>query len=58
MTATSPRPVKMPGECITFPRVLEDDNSKIVAAHDGNRVDYDKKKPRAEIWIKEMEDKT
>lgn len=38
--------------------VLEDDNSRIVAAHDGSRVDYDKKKPRAEIWIDEMEDKT
>ena len=36
-------------------RVLEDDNSKIVAAHDGSRVDYDKKNPRAEIWIEEME---
>lgn len=36
-------------------RVLEDDNSKIVAAHDGSRVDYDKKNPRAEIWIDEME---
>lgn len=39
-------------------RVLEDDNSQIVAAHDGSRVDYDKKNPRAEIWIEEMEDKT
>jgi Holliday junction resolvase RusA-like endonuclease len=38
-------------------RVLEDDNCRIVAAHDGSRVDYDKKNPRAEIWIEEMEDK-
>lgn len=36
-------------------KVLADDNSQIVAAHDGSRVDYDKKKPRAEIWIEEME---
>lgn len=36
-------------------RVLEDDNSKIVAAHDGSRVDYDKQNPRVEIWIEEME---
>lgn len=36
--------------------VLEDDNSRIVAAHDGSRVDYDKATPRAEIWIEEMED--
>lgn len=38
--------------------VLADDNSRIVAAHDGSRVDYDKKNPRAEIRIEEMEDKT
>lgn len=38
-------------------RVLEDDNSKIVAAHNGSRVDYDKQNPRTEIWIEEMEDK-
>nr|DAY56973.1 MAG TPA: Endodeoxyribonuclease RusA [Caudoviricetes sp.] len=37
-------------------RVLEDDNSKIVAAHDGSRVDYDKQNPRVEIWIEEMEE--
>lgn len=37
--------------------MLADDNSRIVAAHDGSRVDYDKKNPRAEIWIEEMEDK-
>lgn len=36
-------------------KVLADDNSQIVAAHDGSRVDYDKKNPRAEIWIEEME---
>lgn len=34
--------------------VLEDDNSKIVAAHDGSRVEHDKKNPRVEIWIEEM----
>lgn len=36
--------------------VLADDNSRIVAAHDGSRVDYDKKTPRVEIWIEEMEE--
>lgn len=35
--------------------VLEDDNSRIVAAHDGSRADYDKQSPRVEIWIEEME---
>nr|DAU59845.1 MAG TPA: Endodeoxyribonuclease RusA [Caudoviricetes sp.] len=37
-------------------RVLEDDNSKIVAAHDGSRVELDRKQPRVEIEIEEMED--
>lgn len=36
--------------------VLEDDNSKIVAAHDGSRVKIDRKQPRVEIEIEEMED--
>lgn len=31
--------------------VLADDNCKIVAAHDGSRVDYDKHNPRVEITI-------
>lgn len=38
--------------------VLEDDNSKIVAAHDGSRVLYDKENPRVEIEIKEIENGT
>ena len=37
--------------------VLEDDNSKIVAAHDGSRVELDRKNPRVEIEIEGMEDK-
>ncbi len=36
--------------------VLADDNSRIVAAHDGSRVLIDRKNPRAEITITEMED--
>ena len=39
-------------------RVLEDDNSKIVAGHDGSRVELDRKNPRVEIEIEEMEDDT
>lgn len=31
--------------------VLADDNCRIVAAHDGSRVDYDKQNPRVEITI-------
>lgn len=38
-------------------RVLEDDNSKIVAAHDGSRVELDREKPRVEIEIEEMEER-
>lgn len=37
-------------------KVLEDDNCKIVAGHDGSRVEYDKMFPRVEIEITEMED--
>ena len=37
--------------------VLADDNSRIVAAHDGSRVELDRKNPRVEIEIEEMEDK-
>lgn len=36
-------------------RVLEDDNSKIVAAHDGSRVEIDRQNPRVEIEIEEMD---
>ena len=36
--------------------VLADDNSQIVAAHDGSRVGYDKQSPRVEIRIEEMEE--
>lgn len=32
-------------------KVLADDNCRIVAAHDGSRVDYDKHNPRVEITI-------
>ena len=37
-------------------RVLEDDNSKIVAGHDGSRVELDRENPRVEIEIEEMEE--
>ena len=36
--------------------VIVDDNSNIVAGHDGSRVLYDKESPRVEIEITEMED--
>ena len=31
--------------------VIQDDNSNIVAGHDGSRVEYDKNDPRVEITI-------
>ena len=34
---------------------LRDDNSEIVAGHDGSRVLYDKENPRTEIYIEEIE---
>lgn len=48
------RQIKRPHSPISA-RVLEDDNSKIVAAHDGSRVEIDRKNPRVEIEIEEME---
>lgn len=38
--------------------VLSDDNSRIVAGHDGTRVLYDQKNPRTEIYITKMEENT
>lgn len=35
--------------------VLEDDNSSIIASHDGSRVMYDKDNPRTEITIRKFE---
>jgi len=37
-------------------RVLADDNSRIIAGHDGSRVRYDKDRPRVEITISPLED--
>ena len=34
--------------------VLKDDNSRIVAGHDGSRVEYDKENPRVEITITDL----
>lgn len=34
--------------------ILEDDNSKVIASHDGSRVMYDKENPRTEITIRRM----
>lgn len=34
--------------------VLADDNSAVVASHDGSRVLYDKEHPRTEIYIEEV----
>lgn len=31
--------------------VIEDDNSNIIASHDGSRVLYDKKNPRTEVFL-------
>lgn len=35
--------------------VLADDNAKVVVAHDGSRVLYDKENPRVEITIEPVE---
>ena len=36
--------------------IIEDDNYKVLAGHDGSRVMYDKEFPRTEIYITPMED--
>ena len=36
--------------------VLDDDNSQIIASHDGSRVHYDKNNPRTEITIKRIKE--
>ena len=36
--------------------ILEDDNSKVVAGHDGSRVKHDKDFPRTEVYITRMEE--
>ena len=38
--------------------ILEDDNSTVVAGHDGSRVTYDKDNPRVEIFIGGLNDDT
>ncbi len=36
--------------------VLEDDNYRIIASHDGSRVYYDKDNPRTEVEVTSLED--
>lgn len=36
--------------------VIKDDNSRILASHDGSRVLFDKRNPRVEIEIEEVRD--
>ena len=43
-------------DILTVAGVITDDNSRIVAAHDGSRVRYDKQNPRVEITITKMEE--
>lgn len=38
--------------------ILQDDNSGVVASHDGSRVAYDKLRPRVEITITDSEEAT
>lgn len=38
--------------------LLEDDDSNVIAGHDGSRVLYDKEHPRTEVRITKMEDET
>ena len=40
-------------DILTHYGILADDNSRIVASHDGSRVLLDREHPRAEIYIEE-----
>lgn len=42
-------------DILTHYGILKDDNSRIVASHDGSRVLLDREHPRAEIYIEEAE---
>jgi hypothetical protein len=42
-------------DCLVSAGVIEDDNCKIAASHDGSYVDYDKENPRVEIVITNKE---
>lgn len=35
--------------------IIEDDNSNVIAGHDGSRVLYDKENPRVEITLSEVD---
>lgn len=41
-------------DILTRARIIEDDNVRIVASHDGSRVTYDKDHPGVDIWIREV----
>lgn len=41
-------------DCLVRAGVIDDDNCKIAASHDGSRVYYDKENPRVEIYIEEL----
>lgn len=41
-------------DILTHYGVLKDDNCRVVASHDGSRVDYDKERPRVEIELTEV----
>ncbi len=43
-------------DVLVYAGVLEDDNSRIIAGHDGSRVLYDKERPRTEIVITTVDD--
>lgn len=43
-------------DILVVAEVIADDNAKIIAAHDGSRVRYDKDDPRAEIVIEPIEE--
>lgn len=43
-------------DALVYYGIIADDNSGVVAGHDGSRVRYDKTAPRTEIYIDDMEE--
>lgn len=41
-------------DCLVKAKVIYDDNYKIIISHDGSRIKFDKRNPRVEIEIKEI----
>lgn len=42
-------------DCLVKAKIITDDNYKVIVSHDGSRIKFDKRNPRVEIEIKEID---